>query len=230
MTRGPTWADEPCKKTTGDVHDCVAISGVSMLKYECGHVEHDGDFWGKKLQHSTRQAFNKTVIQQDRHSTRQAFNKTVIQQDSNSTRQAFNKTVIQQDRQCTHKATIRRAPEIIVAVEKQYYIFLCVCMCVRLCARAHVYGWRACVCVCVCVFARARVRECGCPRAWACVCNCKRVTLFIQHAKRMRRIIFSSAASLTPPHFSTLSHKRHDFRKKVAEYKMRVFILSATFI
>ena len=37
-------------------------------------------------------------------------------------------------------------------------------------------------------------------------------------------------ASLVPPHFFKLSHKRHDFRKKVTEEKMCVFIFSATFI
>ena len=36
--------------------------------------------------------------------------------------------------------------------------------------------------------------------------------LVMQLAKRMRRIISSSVAGLTLPYFSTLSHKRHDFR------------------
>ena len=37
------------------------------------------------------------------------------------------------------------------------------------------------------------------------------VALGIQHAKRMRRITMPSVAWPTV-HFSTLSHKRHDFR------------------
>ena len=41
--------------------------------------------------------------------------------------------------------------------------------------------------------------------------------------------ILSSATYLTP-HFLTLSHKRHDFRKKVTEQKTCVLIFSTTFI
>ena len=46
------------------------------------------------------------------------------------------------------------------------------------------------------------------------------VALVIQHAKRCA--ILSSMASLDPPYFPTLSHKRHDLRIEVTEQK-RVF-------
>jgi len=42
--------------------------------------------------------------------------------------------------------------------------------------------------------------------------ECVAVTLVDHHAKRMRRIILSCVACLALQHFSTLSHKRLDFR------------------
>ena len=61
------------------------------------------------------------------------------------------------------------------------------------------------------VCARARVRA----RARTCACVCVHVALLIQHEIRMRHIVTSFVAHLTSPYFLTLSHKRHDFRKKI---------------
>ena len=55
------------------------------------------------------------------------------------------------------------------------------------------------------------------------------LALVIRHAKRMRRIISSSVASLATLYFSTLSHKRHDLQEQNIHHKMRILIFSTTF-
>jgi len=52
------------------------------------------------------------------------------------------------------------------------------------------------------------------------------VALDIQHALRMHRIVSYGLPGSTKVFY--VSHKRHDFRKKVAEHKMRVSIFSTT--
>jgi hypothetical protein len=42
----------------------------------------------------------------------------------------------------------------------------------------------------------------------------------MQHAKRMRRIILAFVACLSLSYFCRLSHKRHDFQRKVIENEM----------
>jgi hypothetical protein len=78
------------------------------------------------------------------------------------------------------------------------------------------------LCVCACV----RVWVPGCVYMFVRAC----IALLIQYATGVRHIITSFVAPLTPPHFLTLSHKRHDFRKNVTEHKMCVLIFSKTFV
>ena len=67
--------------------------------------------------------------------------------------------------------------------------------------------------VCVCVRVPRRVGV----RMRVCACS---------HAYPAR----NTYAPMAPPYFSTLSHKRHDFRKKkVIEHKMCVLIFSTSF-
>ena len=65
--------------------------------------------------------------------------------------------------------------------------------------------------------------------AYLCVCvcvgECTRLAFLITRAMRMR-YTGCGLGSI----FSTLSHKRYDFRKNFTEYKMCVFILFTTFI
>ena len=103
-------------------------------------------------------------------------------------------------------ATLKCVDETTVALEKLYYIFVCVCVCARALGRAS-----ACV--------RGCVRE----RAWACACAC--AGLLIQHETRMRHIV----CVLSPPYFSTLSHKRHDFRKALLNRKCVLFSVQLLF-
>ena len=59
---------------------------------------------------------------------------------------------------------------------------------------------------------------------------CVSAALDIQQVMRMRHNILSSVARPALSYFSTLSHKRYDFREKVTENKMCVLIFSTTFV
>jgi hypothetical protein len=88
-----------------------------------------------------------------------------------------------------------------------------VCECVRV-------RERECVCVrereCVCE--RERERVCESERERECVCVC--VCVFLpylsgtQIAAFLGSIVLPCVACLAPSYFSTLSQKRHDFRKE----------------
>jgi hypothetical protein len=67
-----------------------------------------------------------------------------------------------------------------------------------------------CVCVCVCVRLLGRVGFCM--------------------RERLRHIVKSSVASLTTPHFSTLSHKWRGFRKKNSENEICALIFHTPLI
>ena len=56
--------------------------------------------------------------------------------------------------------------------------------------------------------------------------ECVFVALVIEHPKSMHRIILPSVARPILPHFSKLSHKRHDLLDEVTEHKMCVLIFS----
>jgi hypothetical protein len=56
--------------------------------------------------------------------------------------------------------------------------------------------------------------------------ECVSVGLFIQYAKRMRRITLINVACPVLHYFPTLSHKPQDFRKIIIEHKMWVLIFS----
>jgi hypothetical protein len=49
--------------------------------------------------------------------------------------------------------------------------------------------------------------------------HCVSAASVIQHVLRMRHIVLSPVACLPLPYFATLSHKRHDFRKKLLNIK-----------
>ena len=57
---------------------------------------------------------------------------------------------------------------------------------------------------------------------------CVYVALDTQHAMCMRCIILPSVACVVLPCFSTLFHKRHDFREEVIGHKICVLIFSTT--
>jgi hypothetical protein len=77
--------------------------------------------------------------------------------------------------------------------------------------------WSVCACL--------RVRACAYPGVWACACAYVHIALLIQHATRVR-IVTSFMATRSQLNYSTFSHKRCSFLKKVIEHKICVFIFS----
>ena len=67
----------------------------------------------------------------------------------------------------------------------------------------------------------------GAPSA---LIQCEPESLFKLTSMQSACATLPSVASLAPPHLSALSHKRHDFWRKVTEHKMCTLIFSTTFV
>jgi hypothetical protein len=112
------------------------------------------------------------------------------------------------------------AKPLLLWKSNNYYTFLCVWSRVSACVGV-------CVCVRACACVRARLDfYVWCPAAWACVCACTRIASLVQHATSMRHTLSLFVACLATPGFSTISRKRHDFRKNVAEHNTSMCVLS----
>ena len=70
------------------------------------------------------------------------------------------------------------------------------------------------------IFLCVRVRVCAGVWARERVYVCERLALLIHNKKRMRYIVLAFVASLDSSHFSILTHKLYDFRKKVIELEI----------
>ena len=64
---------------------------------------------------------------------------------------------------------------------------------------------------------------------WECRRVHVHVALLIQHARRTRNIVTLFVVPRSPPHFSTISRKRCDFRGNVFGHKICVLIFFTTF-
>ena len=113
---------------------------------------------------------------------------------------------VQQERQYTYNVTLRRVR--VTSYRGKAVLYNCECV------RARVRGY-----VRMCVRVVARTGE----RAWAWACACSRVPVL---SSMQRAAVLSSATSLPPLYFSTLSHKRYDFQKKKLLNIKRVFRFS----
>jgi hypothetical protein len=78
----------------------------------------------------------------------------------------------------------------------------------------------------------ARSRNYCCRGKAICILyfECVSVALVIQHVMHMLHNILSSVACLTVPYFSTLPHKRYEFRENVIEQKIYVLIFCTNFV
>jgi hypothetical protein len=83
------------------------------------------------------------------------------------------------------------------------------------------------VCVCVCVGPGGGVKRVGAP-AWAWACSARVLPYVFSMQNAWTLLPFT--VSLAPSYFSTLTHKRHDFRKKKLLNIKCVLIFSTAFV
>jgi hypothetical protein len=112
---------------------------------------------------------------------------------------------------------------VFVSVCACMFVCVLVCLCLYVCVLVFV-----CVLVCLCVCMRVLVFMFVCLYVYACmnVCVCI-LTVVIQHAQHIfsahHYTVICGLSGLAMPYFSTLSHKRHDFRKIKLLNTKRVF-------
>jgi hypothetical protein len=84
--------------------------------------------------------------------------------------------------------------------------------------------------ICVTALSVAKIIERWLMSNWRVLCGSTPSWVVIDFSMQFACALLSSVACQALQHFSILSHKWHDFKKKVIVYEMCVLIFSATFV